>query len=76
MADIFDNRCALVNKKGVCLQCSELNGWFNPKTDQQKALMKIDIVKGSGKFKREELYQMRAVLMNPIDPLRSNGADL
>ncbi len=31
MTNIFDERCALINKSGVCHQCSELNGWFNPK---------------------------------------------
>jgi RNA polymerase sigma-70 factor (ECF subfamily) len=76
MTDIFDNRCALVNKAGVCHQCSELNGWFNPKENQQQSLMKLDLVKGSKKYNREELYQMRATLVKAIDPLRSKGADL
>ncbi len=76
MTDIFDNRCALVNKNGVCHQCSELNGWFNPKENQQEALMKIDLVKGSKKFDREALYFMRINLVKAIDPLRSRGADL
>ncbi len=76
MIEIFDNRCALVNKNGVCHQCSELNGWFNPKENQQKALMKLDLVKGSKKYDREELYQLRLTLVKAIDPLRSKGADL
>ena len=76
MTDIFDRRCALVNKNGVCHQCSELNGWFNPKQNQQSALMKLDLVKGSRKFDREKLYRMRADLVKAIDPLRSGGADL
>jgi RNA polymerase sigma-70 factor, ECF subfamily len=76
MTDIFDSRCALVNKNGVCNQCSELNGWFNPKEDQQQALMKLDLVKGSKKFNREELYQLRTTLIKAIDPLRSKGTDL
>lgn len=76
MTDIFDNRCALVNKNGVCHQCSELNGWFNPKENQQQALMKLDLVKGSKKYNREELYHIRATLVKAIDPLRSNGASL
>lgn len=76
MTDIFDNRCALVNKNGVCHQCSELNGWFNPKENQQKALMKLDLVKGSKKYNREELYHIRTTLVRAIDPLRSKGADL
>ena len=36
MTDIFDRRCALVNKNGVCHQCTELNGWFNPKQNQKR----------------------------------------
>jgi RNA polymerase sigma-70 factor, ECF subfamily len=76
MTDIFDNRCALVNKNGVCHQCSELNGWFNPKQNQQEELMKLDLVKGSKKFDRDELYFVRTKLIKAIDPLRSKGADL
>jgi RNA polymerase sigma-70 factor, ECF subfamily len=76
MTDIFDNRCALVNKNGVCHQCSELNGWFNPKQNQQQALMELDLVKGSKKFDRQQLYFMRTTLVKAIDPLRSQGADL
>jgi RNA polymerase sigma-70 factor (ECF subfamily) len=76
MTAIFDNRCALVNKNGICHQCSELNGWFNPKQNQQEALMKIDLVKGSKKFDREQLYFMRSNLISAIDPLNNPGADL
>jgi RNA polymerase sigma-70 factor, ECF subfamily len=76
MTSIFDQRCALVNKNGVCHQCSELNGWFNPKQNQQEALMNIDLVRDSKKFNREELYFLRAKLVRAIDPLRSPGADL
>lgn len=76
MTAIFDNRCALVNKNGVCHQCSELNGWFNPKQNQQEALMELDLVKGSKKFDRNELYSMRVNLVKAIDPLRSKGTDL
>ena len=76
MTEIFDSRCALVNKNGVCHQCSELNGWFNPKQNQQEALMQIDMVKGSKKYNRDELYFMRINLVKAIDPLRSDGADL
>lgn len=76
MTDIFDQRCALVNKNGVCHQCSELNGWFNPKQDQQAALIKLDLVKGSKKYNRSELYAMRATLVKNIDPLRTGGHEL
>jgi RNA polymerase sigma-70 factor, ECF subfamily len=66
----------LVNKNGVCHQCSELNGWFNPKENQQEALMKLDLVKGSKKFDRVELYNIRTTLVKAIDPLRSSGSNL
>lgn len=76
LTDIFDNRCSLVNKNGVCHQCSELNGWFNPKEQQQEALMKLDLVKGSKKYDREKLYFMRAELVKSINPLYSDGTIL
>ena len=76
MTDIFDNRCALVNKNGACNQCSELNGWFNPKQDQQEALVKLDFVKKSKRYNREELYKLRTTLVKAIDPLKSESSEL
>jgi RNA polymerase sigma-70 factor, ECF subfamily len=76
MTSIFDNRCALVNKNGICDQCSQLNGIFNPKQDQQEQRMKLELVKGSTKFDRAELFKMRTALVKAIDPLHSSGTDL
>lgn len=76
MTNIFDNRCSLVNKNGVCDQCSQLNGIFNPKQDQQEQRMKLELVKESKKFNREELFTLRTKLVKAIDPLHSSGADL
>lgn len=76
MTNIFEHRCALIAKEGVCHQCSELNGWFNPRQNQQEALMKINLVRGSEKYDRDTLYHMRADLVKAIDPLQSDGSDL
>jgi RNA polymerase sigma-70 factor (ECF subfamily) len=76
MIDIFDKRCALVNKNGVCNQCSELNGWLNPKKNQQEAIIQLEMVKSSQKYNREDLYHLRKELIKQIDPLHSQGADL
>jgi RNA polymerase sigma-70 factor (ECF subfamily) len=76
MTNIFDNRCALVNKNGACEQCSQLNGIFNPKQDQQEALMKLELVKESKKFDRAELFKLRTTLVKAIDPLQATGTDL
>jgi RNA polymerase sigma-70 factor, ECF subfamily len=76
LTDIFESRCALVNKNGVCNQCSELNGLFNPKQNRQEELMKLNFMKGSTKHNREKLFDLRLTLVKAIDPLRSEGADL
>lgn len=68
MTEIFDRRCALVNKQGVCYQCSELNGLFNPKqTKPTEIFPKAD---------KKDLYRLRAKLVKAIDPLASNGSEL
>ena len=76
MTDIFEHRCALINKKGVCHQCSHINEIFNPKHDQQEELMKLELVKASKKYNREELFALRALLVKAIDPLHASGTDL
>ena len=76
MTDIFDRRCALVNKNGVCHQCTELNGWFNPKQNQNEAKHKIKLVKDSEKKNKEKLFKIRTELVKAIDPLKSNGNEL
>jgi RNA polymerase sigma-70 factor, ECF subfamily len=76
MTHIFDQRCALINKNGVCNQCSELNGVFNPKQNQQAEVMKLDLVKASKHFNREELFDLRLKLVKNIDPICSKGVEL
>ncbi|MEM9328328.1 MAG: hypothetical protein AAGA85_21855, partial [Bacteroidota bacterium] len=64
------------NKQGICNQCSELNGWLNPKQDQQEAVNRLSLRKGSKKYDREQLYELRRVLVKNIDPLESEGHEL
>ena len=75
MTDIFEHRCALINKNGVCHQCSHINEIFNPKQDQQEELMKLELVKASKKYNREELFNLREILVKAIDPLHAAGTD-
>lgn len=76
MVEIFDNRCALINKNGACHQCTELAGIYNPKQTKQEELMKIKMVKSAKKESKEKLYELRADLVAAIDPLNSKGADM
>lgn len=75
MTDIFEHRCALINQNGVCHQCSHINEIFNPKQDQQKELMKLELVKASKKYNREQLFELREQLVKAIDPLHAAGTD-
>jgi RNA polymerase sigma-70 factor (ECF subfamily) len=75
MTDIFEHRCALINKQGVCHQCSHINEIFNPKQDQQEELMKLELVKASKKYNREQLFTLRTLLVKAIDPLHAAGTD-
>ncbi len=76
MVHIFDNRCALIGKNGACNQCSELNGYFNPKQNKQEVLLSLEMVRSSDKYDMEELYDLRTTLIKSIDPLRSSGSEL
>ncbi|MBN8694599.1 MAG: RNA polymerase sigma factor [Bacteroidetes bacterium] len=76
MTIIFDHRCALISKKGICHQCSELNGYFNPKQNSQYELMKLELVKNADSKQKEELFDLRTKLIKHIDPLNAEGSDL
>lgn len=73
---IFEHRCALINKHGICHQCSELNGFFNPQQQQQAALLQLEIVRAADSPRRSDLLSLRTTLVQHIDPLQSDGANL
>jgi len=76
MIEIFDGRCALINKGGVCHQCSELNGIFNPKQNTQQELMKIDLVKAAETGDKGHLFELRMQILRELDPFKSKGSEL
>ena len=76
MISIFDGRCALINKEGVCDQCSELNGVFNPKQNTQEELMKIELVKQAEKGDKDQLFDLRMQILKELDPFESKASEL
>jgi RNA polymerase sigma-70 factor (ECF subfamily) len=76
MINIFEGRCALINKTGVCHQCSELNGIFNPKQNTQEELMKIALAREAENGDKEHLFDLRMQILRGIDPFNSPGAAL
>lgn len=76
MVTIFDGRCALINKKGTCHQCSELNGIFNPKQNFEEEKNKIAFAKNADNPDKQHLLDLRLEVVKSIDPFNSNGSDL
>ncbi|MDX2128888.1 MAG: RNA polymerase sigma factor [Chloroherpetonaceae bacterium] len=73
LMEIFEHKCALISKMGVCHQCSELNGIFNSKQQAEEEESKLDLVKNRERYEREALYSLRVELIRGIDPLQSRG---
>lgn len=76
MIEVFDHRCSLINKEGICHQCSELNGIFNPKQDQQEALIQIRMVREAEAGDKEALFDLRMQVLQDIHPFDSGAAEL
>lgn len=76
MINIFDGRCALVNQKGICHQCTEINGIFNPKQNQQEELNKIKLAREAKTADKLRLFDLRMEVLKEIDPFNSNAHEL
>lgn len=76
MIKIFEGRCSLINKEGVCHQCTELNGIFNPKQKAEEELVKINMVRAAKKADKEHLFDLRMEIVQGIDPFESGAAEL
>lgn len=76
MIEVFDRRCSLINKEGICHQCTELNGIFNPKQNALEEASKIQMVKDAEKKDKEHLFDLRMQVLQEIDPFESKAAEL
>lgn len=76
MIEIFDDRCSLINKQGICHQCTELNGIFNPKQKAQEELIKLELVRAAASKSKDELFDLRLKILQEIDPFESGAAEL
>ncbi len=74
MQDIFDHRCAIINQQGVCYQCSEMQGYMNPKQQAQEANLRLLLDQDAKpNASKQHLYQVRTKLIKDIDPLQAPG---
>lgn len=73
---IFEKKCALINKEGVCGQCSGLNKIFNPAAETQQEVNRLKIVKEKRNKNYEELLDLRLQMVSALDPLAGESTDL
>ena len=76
MVQIFDGRCSIINKKGTCHQCSELNGIFNPKQKFQEEIVKIEMARDADNPDRAALLDLRLKIVQATDPFESGASAL
>ena len=76
MMHIFDNRCALINKQGVCDQCTAIKGYLNPKQDAHALASQLDLVKESDSASRERLMDLRLEIVRSIDPINKPSSQV
>jgi RNA polymerase sigma-70 factor, ECF subfamily len=76
MIEIFDYRCSLINKQGICHQCTELSGIFNPKQNAQEELVKIEMAREAENRSKDELCDLRMKILQELDPFESGAAEL
>ncbi|HBH05040.1 MAG TPA: RNA polymerase subunit sigma-24 [Flavobacteriales bacterium] len=69
----YNQRCSLINKKGVCYQCAELNDYLQPEADAE---IKISRMGMSPHQSDEQNLNRRFELINQLNPLNSPGAEL
>ncbi|WP_422858672.1 RNA polymerase sigma factor [Flagellimonas sp. S174] len=71
MNRIFDERCALVNKKGHCTQCTTLTSILNHKQKEHIEKARNKYLKYEESNNQEHLLNVRMKLTQSIDPLNS-----
>lgn len=76
LADIFEKKCALINKKGTCSQCTGLNQMYNPKQDAHVEANKVKMVKEQAQKNHQQLLDLRLELVESIDPLSGKTKSL
>lgn len=72
--DVFEKRCAFVNKNGVCHQCSALKGILSP--NQQAMQQKVEIKRDGQSATNKALVDIRIEMIKDINPLDSPNSHL
>ncbi len=69
----YENRCAIINKNGICYQCAELNDTLQGYSDSGEKVGKLGL---SPKHSPKKNLDLRFELIKKINPLNGAGAKL
>ena len=69
----YEMRCALINKKGVCYQCAELNDFLQEKPNSEEKIVRLGLSKTKD---AKSNLDIRFALINKINPLNSKASNL
>jgi RNA polymerase sigma-70 factor, ECF subfamily len=69
----YQQRCAMINKEGICYQCAELNDYLQQNPDSQQKIENLGLSENNNE---KTNLDIRFSLINKINPLESNGASV
>jgi len=69
----YENRCALINKKGVCHQCAELNDFLQVNSNSEEKIKKLKLNRNNNS---KTNLDIRFSLINQLNPLNGKAAEL
>jgi len=75
MIRLFEGRCTLINKQGVCYQCSELSDFFRGAEETQRRLAELELKRQDSAEARAKTFDLRLRLIKAIDPLNADGTN-
>jgi len=76
MIRVFDNRCAIINKNGICNQCTALMGILNPKQNAQERASQLKLARQQEAADKNHLLDLRIELVKSVNPLNSSNSHL
>lgn len=76
MMHIFDNRCALIKKEGVCDQCTALKGFLTPEQDAHQEANQLKLVQEAENADNERLLELRLDIVRSTDPINNTKHEL
>jgi len=76
MIKVFDDRCALINKGGVCDQCAALKGFLTKEQSAHQEANRLKLVKEAKTETSERLLELRLDIVRSTDPINSTQHEL